>query len=380
MIDTRADALAVIFPNTYDELIPEASHLRLMASIPFASRYRIIDFLLSSLVNGGVDNVAIIVKKNYHSLVDHLGAGKEWDLSRKNGGLNIFPPYSREGIGVYRDWIQALESIRDFLTQQREEYVILTDCYIAMNFDFQDLIQKHMASGADITVVYKKEPIPRPLMELDDPEKGHYYTLDVDGDKVSGIHINPKDKGVQNVSMNIYIVGREWLINTIRDAYVHGLRHFLRDVVGVRVDQLDVRGYEYTGYTARILDRRSYLEENMKLLDDANRDALFAGNRIYTKVRDDTPTRYVGDSSAENVMVADGCVIEGEIKNSILFRGVKIGRGAKVSNCILMQDTVVEENAEIDRVIADKRARISAGVELKGTAAFPIYISKAQEV
>ena len=121
---------------------------------------------------------------------------------------------------------------------------------------------------------------------------------------------------------------------------------------------------------------KSYFDENMKLLDDANLDGLFSPSPIYTKIRDDNPTRYISGSSAKNVMVADGCVIEGEIENCVLFRGVKVAKGAKVKNCVLMQDTVVEEGANIEYLITDKNVTISAGKELKGTDSFPVYVAK----
>ena len=159
-------------------------------------------------------------------------------------------------------------------------------------------------------------------------------------------------------------------------AYVKGLTYFERDIIAPQLDKLKVYGYEHTGYAARIVSTRSYFEENMKLLDDENLDALFAGNTIYTKVRDDNPTRYIAGAKVSNAMVADGCVIEGEVENSVLFRGVKIAKGAKVSNCILMQDTVVEEGAKLDYIIADKDVTISAGKDLKGTDSYPVYIVK----
>ena len=143
---------------------------------------------------------------------------------------------------------------------------------------------------------------------------------------------------------------------------------------------MKICGYEYTGYTSRILSLRGYFDENMKLLDDENLDALFSGHAIYTKIRDDNPTRYIGDAKASNVMIADGCVIEGEVENSILFRGVKIGKGAKVKNCILMQDTVVEDGADLEYVITDKKVRVSEGKNLSGTDTFPVFVAKRQTV
>ena len=380
MINSKAEALGIIFPNSYDSLVPELVTERLMASIPFASRYRMCDFMISSMVHCGIDNISILVRKNYHSLMDHLGSGREWDLTRKNGGLNIVPPYAQKQVKVYEGRIEALESIRGYLKKQTEKYVIMTDSNIAVNFDFNDLLHAHIESGADATVVYRKQEIPKPLIKQSTEALELYYALGVNGDHVSKIYINPTEKGEMNFCLNIYVVERELLIRMIDDAFVHGYTSFVRDILERQIEHLDVRGYCYDGYVAEIHDMKSYFEENMKLLEEENLNALFSGNQIYTKIRDDNPTRYINGSKAKNVMVADGCVIEGEVENSILFRGVHIGKGAKVKNCVLMQDTVVEDNASVEYVITDKDVTITEGKSLTGNDSFQVFVAKGQTV
>ena len=136
MVNSKAEALGIIFPNSYDSLVPELVTERLMASIPFAGRYRMCDFLISSMVHCGIDNISLIVRKNYHSLMDHLGSGREWDLTRKKGGLNIVPPFAQKSVKVYEGRIEALESIKNYLKRQSEKYVVMCDANIAVNFDF----------------------------------------------------------------------------------------------------------------------------------------------------------------------------------------------------------------------------------------------------
>ena len=382
MVMSNKSALGIIFPNIYDKLVPELTSERLMASIPFGGRYRMIDFLLSSMVNCGIDNISILVRENYFSLTDHLGSGREWDLVRKNGGLNIFPPFAQKSMNVYGGRIEAIAGILGFLRSQKEKYVVMADTNIAMNFDFNAMIDAHVASGADITVAYKKEELPADLATMrDDSSKGTYYTFDMDDeDRINGIHINSQKSGVQNYGMNVYVMERELLIDTINTAFIGGGVYFERDILLPHLDDMKICGYEYTGYTSRILSLRGYFDENMKLLVDENLDALFSGHAIYTKIRDDNPTRYIGDAKASNVMIADGCVIEGEVENSILFRGVKIGKGAKVKNCILMQDTVVEDGADLEYVITDKKVHVSEGKNLSGTDTFPVFVAKRQTV
>ena len=380
MVNSKAEALGIIFPNSYDSLVPELVSERLMASIPFGSRYRMCDFLISSMVHCGIDNISIIVRKNYHSLMDHLGNGREWDLSRKKGGLNIVPPFAQKQVKMFAGRIEALESIKGYLKKQTEKYVIMSDANIAVNFDFNDLLNAHIKSGADVTMVYRKQEIPKALIRQSTEAMDLYYALGMNGDRVSKIYINPSEDGEMNFSLNIYVIERENLIRLIDEAYVHGYTYFGRDILEKQIDQLDIRGYCYDGYVAHIHDMKSYFEENMKLLEEENLDALFSGNQIYTKIRDDNPTRYINGSTAKNVMVADGCVIEGEVENSILFRGVKIGKGAKVKNCVLMQDTIVEDGASVEYVITDKDVTISSGKLLTGNDSFQVYVSKGQTV
>ena len=380
MVNSKAEALGIIFPNSYDSLVPELVSERLMASIPFGSRYRMCDFLISSMVHCGIDNISIIVRKNYHSLMDHLGNGREWDLSRKKGGLNIVPPFAQKQVKMFAGRIEALESIKGYLKKQTEKYVIMSDANIAVNFDFNDLLNAHIKSGADVTMVYRKQEIPKALIRQSTEAMDLYYALGMNGDRVSKIYINPSEDGEMNFSLNIYVIERENLIRLIDEAYVHGYTYFVRDILEKQIDQLDIRGYCYDGYVAHIHDMKSYFEENMKLLEEENLDALFSGNQIYTKIRDDNPTRYINGSTAKNVLVADGCVIEGEVENSILFRGVKIGKGAKVKNCVLMQDTIVEDGASVEYVITDKDVTISSGKLLTGNDSFQVYVSKGQTV
>ena len=379
MVNSNADALGIIFPNSYDALVPELVTDRLMASIPFAGRYRMIDFILSSMVNSGIDNVSIIVRQNYHSLMDHLGSGREWDLTRKNGGLNIVPPFAEKNVKIYNGRVEALASVLSFLQHQKEKYVVMSDANIAVNFDFSAFLDAHIQSGADVTVAYTEEELPESALKAETDNKALYYTLDLEKNRVNNIKINSRSSGIQNFSMNIYAIERELLIDQIRQASVRGYVYYERDILSPHLVTLNVQGYKYEGYTARISDMGSYFKENMKMLDDANVDALFI-DPIYTKIRDDNPTRYIPGSTVKNIMAADGCVIEGEVENSILFRGVKIRKGAKVKNCVLMQDTVVESGADIQYVISDKNVVISEGKELKGTDTFQVFVEKGKTV
>lgn len=374
MVSSNANALGVIFANSYDNLVPELVAERTMGSIPFAGRYRMIDFVLSNVANAGIDNVSVIVRKNYHSLMDHLGSGREWDLTRKRGGLNIVPPFAERSVKLYSGRVDALASVLSWLQAQKERYVILSDTNVAMNFDFNKLIDAHVASGADVTMVYNRSEIP-------DGARNDNYTIRIDNGRVTELLSNDYRPGVQNLSLNLYIIERESLIQLIRDAAVRGLVYFERDILARNLNLLNVQAYEFDGYAARIADMKSYFDENMRLLEPGNVDKLFdPANPIYTKIRDDNPTRYLEGSKVKNSLLADGCVIEGTVENSVLFRGCQIKKGAVVKNCVLMQDTVVEEGCTVEYVVSDKNVHITSGKQLTGTDSFPVFVAKGHTV
>ena len=381
MIKSNTNVLGIIFPNSYDDVVPELVSVRLMASIPFASRYRVIDFILSSMTHSGIDNVSVVVNKNYHSLMDHLGSGREWDLVRRNGGLHIFPPFAEKQVGgPYIGRAGALANLLSFLKAQKEEYVIMADTNVVVNFDFNAMLQAHINSGADISIAYNEQELPQELLDFKATDRIFYYTFDLEDGRIRKVYINPKTEGIQNTSMSIFVINRELLIDLVSTAYMQGRSFFMRDVIMPQLSKLNVQAYKYTGYVARISGMRSYFEENMKLLDDYNLDALFSAAPIYTKIRGDNPTHYKDGAKIQNVMMADGCVIEGEVENSVIFRGVKVGKGAKIKNCILMQDTVIEAGANVEYLITDKNVTITAGKEMKGTDTFPVYIEKFKTV
>ena len=375
MLRQNTNALGIIFPNSYDNTVPELVTERAMASIPFAGRYRMVDFVLSSMANCGISNVSVVVRKNYHSLMDHLGTGREWDMARRHGGLNIVPPFAEKGVRIYSGRVEALGSILNFLENQKEKYVVMSDANIAVNYDFNALLAAHQASGADVTVAYQKTEIP-------EGRKNDNYTLTIDADgRVTELLFNDYRSGVQNLDLNIYVLERETLIKLVKDATARGLIYFERDILAHNVNILNIHALEYTGYVAHVCDMKSYFDENMRLLQAGNVDKLFnEGNPIYTKIRDDNPTRYLEGSKVKNSLLADGCVVEGTVENSVLFRGCQIKKGSVVRNCVLMQDTVVEENSSVEYVVTDKNVHITADKKLIGTDSFPVFVAKRHTV
>ncbi len=381
MVNVKTDALGILFPNVYDKLVPNLTNERVMASIPFASRYRMIDFVLSSMVNSDIEDVSIVVRENYFSLLDHVGSGREWDLSKSNGGLKLYPPYSEKGLGVYNGRVDAINALSHTLEKKKQKYVIMADTNIATSYDFKDMIKKHIESGADVTVAYTEQELPESFKKAETIDRSTiWYTYDIKDDFVTNIKICEQSDGIKNLATNIFICEREWLIKTAKEAFLQGKSFFERDVLIPIMDQIKIYAYKHENYTVRITDRNSFFHQSMALLKDDNLDKLFNGKPVYTKTNDDNPTRYINGSKVKNSMIADGCIIEGEVENCIIHRQCHIKKGAVVKNSIIFSHGTVEENAKLNYVIADKNVHVSEGSELSGNENFQVFVAKGSKV
>ena len=367
--------LGIVFSNMHEHMISELTAHRCMGSIPVGGRYRLIDFSLSALTNAGVEQVGIITKSNYQSLMDHLGNGREWDLSRKNGGLVILPPFGRSDAGMYHGRVEAFAGIMDYIQNSNAQYVLATDCNMMANLDFTKFMEAHKQSGADITLMYKK-------MEMDTAMAKDVSVLLLDREnRVSEMLINPQITGEQNVYLNVMLLERTLLEQLIEENYNRNLFLFEKDVLQANLRQYKIHGCEFTGYMTRFDSMKTYFDSNMSLLQPQVRRELFPQSHpIYTKVRDEAPVKYGLDARVANSLLADGCVVEGEVENSVLFRGVRVGKGAKVKNSIIMQGTSVGAGSSLDYVMTDKNVTIKESRMIMGFETYPVYISKGSVV
>lgn len=369
-------ALGIIFSNIHNETIDELTRKRTSASIPFGGRYRLIDFTLSNMVNADVTNIGVLTQKNYQSLMDHLGSGKDWDLSRKNGGLIIFPPYSSYRSGfLYETRFEALKSVIGHISKSHEDEVILTDCDNVNMLDIQDVLNFHHKKGADITIVYKNGIVTSDLV--------NHMTVCVDEDsRVKSATLKAIESKEASTSINIYVINRRLLQVLINDAQSNGATSFQRDVLYANYKSLKIYGYNYKGIYIHLNSMENYFLGNMLLLKEEVRHELFSNpyKRIYTKVRDSAPTKYGEDANVSGSFIADGCEIEGTVIDSVLFRGVKVGKNTVIKNSILMQDTVVGKDALLDHVITDKNVFIRDERVLSGCSKVPYYLGKNQMI
>lgn len=368
-----SNVLGLIFANMHELTVTDLTKNRAMASIPFGARYRLIDFPLSNMVNSGISNVGVVTKSNYQSLLDHIGSGDEWDLSRKTGGLHFLPPYSNNysNGGLYRGRLEALAGVEGFIRNAHADYVLLTDCDCVANVDYKKIVDFHEEKGADITVVYG-----RSVFTPEQTKTRTILSVKDDG-AVSDVLIRPDMAGEFNASMNIFVMSKEFLMKIINESMSRNLYSFEIDILQHRLSEFKVYGYRFDGYYSQIDGIQAYYQANMDLMSKEVRTELFnLDDPIYTKVRDDAPAVYGLEASAKNSLIADGCIIEGTVENSVLFRGVKVGKGAVIKNCILMQDAVVGDKCELNYVIADKKVKVGNYRSLCGTVDYPVFVNK----
>ena len=372
------DVMGVIYTGEKDDFLRDLTKVRAIAAMPVCGRYRVIDFLVSSMVNSGMRNVGVIMQKNYQSLMDHLGSGKEWDLHGKNDGLFILPPFlnADENNGVYKGSIDALHSNMGYLRRSRQEYVLLTNSLIVYNANFTDAFAKFKASDADIMMLYTRNP------DMQRANYGAYLDVAEDG-TIRDVEVDPTKPKYECTSMDIFLMKKSLLLELVDAGAAHRYHELLGDIIlrSVRDNGMKVMGYEYTDLCYRLDSVENYLKFNMDCLDPVIRHQLFPEDRpVYTKVRDQLAARYMENANVINSMVADGSMINGTVELSVLFRGVKIGKGAHVKNCIIMQDGVIEDGVYLENCILDKNVFIKAGEKVIGTKYYPVCVDKGGKI
>lgn len=369
------NVFGIVFAN--DAAMGELTAQRTTASIPFGGRYRQVDFALSNLTHAGIRRIGLISRHHYQSLMNHIGSGEEWGLELEEGGLEFLTPYAMSATDSYRGKLESLYAAMDFLTYgEKYDYVVLSDTAVLSNVNVRAVIDSHIASGKDITIVTKagiadgKKQLDLAL-KLDN--KGQIADMAVD-------YVAPAD---YLSSMDIFVVGRDWLIRQVKEHIAHNLYHMDRDLVLGQWQKgaLSVNVYQFEGQALYNETVSEYFANSMALIDKDVRHDLFGANHpIYTKVRDQVPTYYGEGCQVDNSILADGCVLEGTVTNSVLFRGVVVEKNAKVSDCVIMNDTHIGENCELRYVILDKDVTVRPNSKLMGTATNPIIIKRGEIV
>ncbi len=369
------NVMGIIFAN--DATLGELTDKRTMASLPFGGRYRQVDFALSNLSCAGVRHVGIITRHSYQSLMNHIGSGEEWGLEMEEGGMEFLTPYAMSTKDSYRGKLESLYSAWDFLEYGGDdEYVIMIDSAILSNIDLQKVLAAHVESGKDITVV-AKAGIANGAKQLDLAVK-----LDGKG-QIADIAVDYVAPADYLASMDIFVLSKAWLMEQIKEHISHNLYHMDRDLVlGLwQQGKATVNVFEFEGVAMYNESVEEYFRNSLSLTKKEVRQDLFGRNHpVYTKVRDRVPTYYGEDCEIEDCIIADGCMLDGEAENCLLFRQVTLEKGAEIEDCIIMNDAVIGEGAELKYCILDKNVTITPGTKIIGTKNAPVIIKRGETV
>ncbi len=362
------DYMGIISLYENEDNIKSLTNNRPLASIPIGGRYRVIDFTLSNMVNSGIRSVGILTQSNTRSLIDHLGNGKPWDLDRKINGLFVFNYGCKPS--VFSD-IEILKNNIEYLYRSKENNVIISPSYMISNIDYNEVVDAHEKSGADVTVVYKK---------ITDGTK-NFANCDVlnlnNENRVLSVGKNIGFEDNINISMEMFLIKKEALITLIGESVQTGYYTTIKEYINKNVNKLNVAGYQYKGYLQCINSTHVYFKANMDFLNPEIYKSMFSKDRpVYTKVLDEAPTKYYSSCKVSNALIANGCMIKGKVENSIISRRVIIGEGAEIKNCVIMQNCVIKDNAKLTNIIIDKNVVIEEGKELKGDNDIPLIIEK----
>jgi glucose-1-phosphate adenylyltransferase len=365
--------MGIIFAN--EDSIGTLTEKRTMASLPFGARYRQVDFALSNLTCAGVRHIGIISRHSYQSLMHHIGSGEEWGLELGEGGLEFLTPFAQSTKDVYRGKLDSLNTAMDFLTFGDDEYVVMVDAAVVSNFDLNAVIAAHVASGKDVTVVTKDG--------ICNGEKNIDLALKVVDGQIADIVCDCKASNEYVASMDVFVASKAWMIKKVEEAAAHGESHLDRDLImgGWKNGTVSVNTVAFEGIALFNDSAEEYYVNTLALLDKEVRADIFGGaHPVWTKVRDRVPCYYGENVKMENVLIADGGIIEGEVEDSVLFRQVTVEEGAEVENCIIFNDCVIGAGAEVKYAILDKEVTVTPGAKLCGTKEHIIIVKKGETV
>lgn len=370
------EMMGIINLSVSSDKLKNLTEIRTIGSIPIGGRYRVIDFTLSNMVNSGISNIAICTQGKARSLYDHVGSGKYWDLDRKKDGLFYFhPEASSIDIVQKKGDIEIFNSMLSYIKKSKQPYVLLSRSFMICNIDFGGMLEYHKESGSDITIMYKRmNNNVRRFVDCD--------AINIDeNDDIVSIGKNLGKKKYYNVSLEMYLMKREFLIDIIEESIHLGDVDFLKQSIFKQLGELKVKGFAFDGYVACINSIQNYYRTNMDMLMPEVQEELFDANGlIYTKIKDEPSTYYADDSYTANAFISSGCIIEGVVENSILSRGVQVKKGAIVRNSVVMQNCVINETANINYMILDKNVSIGAKRVFNGDADHPFVIAKNSKI
>ena len=366
------DTFAIVYAGHGNPLLGDLIAHRCVAALPLAGRFRTIDVLLSNLSQSGIRNVGVIMQRNFQSLVEHIGSGDAWDLNSKSGGVALLTPFDQGlGTGLYRGFGDALFAKRYYLNRQHAKYCLLLASDMVYRADYNELLEHHLATGADITLLYSREL----RLGLGDPT--HLANLHISDGRVHGVDFEPVTAEGGNFNLGACLMEKDLLLRLLENACAEGRYDFVNDVIEPAASSYRVMALEHKGYSGRLTTVKSYFDMTRDMLDPEVRNNLFYANGpIYTRVMDAPPVRYANGCVVENSVFGNGCDVRGRVVGSVVFRGVCIEAGADVENCVIMQDSRISKGAYLRNAIIDKDVIVAEGARLIGTPDAQLVVRK----
>ncbi|HBW33866.1 glucose-1-phosphate adenylyltransferase subunit GlgD [Desulfosporosinus sp. BICA1-9] len=371
------NAIGILFGNNSSDILQGLAFQRSIAAVPFGGRYRLLDFALSSMVNSGIRTIGLVTPRHYRSLLDHLGAGKEWFLDRKSGGLFILPG-AIQGLsgqsGKFR--LKDLQLNIEYLQKEFCENIIISGCNHVFNINYQAALEIHESKRADITLIYKESTDSVAMAG-----KEHLII----GDNQEVLDILGNDTAETSGQTQAYFVDMLIIRRKLLLELIEGYRSIetvnLMDAIYENIRSLKLFGVPFKGYFGTVNSVKDYFDRSMELLNPEIRKEVLTGqDQIHTKIVDNPPTKHGAQAKVSNSLISSGCTIEGEVHNSILARGVIVESGAVIRNCIIMQKCKIEAEASLNYVILDKFVKVHAGNVLKGNKNTPLVVLKGSLV
>jgi len=357
--------------HEYD-FLEEITYFRCGAAAPFAGRYRLIDFTLSNMVNSGVEEVAIFTNHKYRSIMDHIGTGADWELAKRHGGLFILPPDWNDPTDISLGDLRHFHNNRDYFHRSKAEHVIISGSQFISNTNYKKAFKYHLERDADVTCI---------STHVDEFMPEHASQLRIEHDENGWIDNLTNNQQNPHLFTGIYIIKKEILMNLVDECIAYHKNHFFFDGIKANLTKLNVQYFSYEGYSAFINSVESFYRQNMNLLKPENYKALFFKNQfVQTKISNEPPAKYRKGATVSDSMLANGSVIDGEISNSVIFRGVKVSQGASVKNSIIMQRCTIEKDVYLENVILDKDVHITAGQKFIGSKEKPFVVAKRKTI
>lgn len=369
------DAFGIVNFETANVNIKGLGDYRPVSAFSFLGRYRLVDFPISNMSNSGINHIKVLVKSNPRSLVEHLGTGRHYNINSKRGKLHILPAASLDDKDFYNTDVNALMYNLNTIEDISQKYVVLAPSHVVYRQDFSKLLDIHMESGADITMLYQN---------VDNAKEAFIDCDVVNLNKQKGLLSLERNRGnakARAISLETYVLSKELFITLVKKAANTSSLYWFRDIVNDMCTELDIRGVAHRGFVACINDFQSYYKGNMELLDYDKGEDLFDDNwPFYTRTNDSCPTQYYKDIVVRHSIISNGCTIEGNVINSVIGRGVEVKKGAVIENSVILPGAVIGENVHINNVVVDKRARIVNKKEVCSVSEHPLYVKRNDKI